>query len=321
MFRCVPYCETCIHGVCVAPRDCKCNTNYEKDENGLCVPICSEKCKNADCILPNICSCHPGYEPDPNKNNTCNPVCGTTCDQNGFCSAPNTCECNPGYKTNGVLCSPVCNICEYGRCESPGSCVCELGFQHTVITINDVVGIRCDPICDPACINGTCSTPNYCQCNEGYGYNPEMAHICEPLCEQPCINGDCISHNVCSCHMGFVTESEFKCVPECVDCVFGKCVAPGQCECQDGYNHEGKSDKCVPICEPKCINSVCTLPGVCSCHDGYKIIGNESYSCNPVCLTDCGPGGKCIGPNLCNCDHGKFLEILDEIEFLIYVDV
>lgn len=60
-----------------------------------CVPICNN-CRNGECVANNTCNCNSGYSMD-HETSQCNPVCQTGC-VNGMCTNPNTCECLQGYK-------------------------------------------------------------------------------------------------------------------------------------------------------------------------------------------------------------------------------
>ncbi|CAL4098251.1 unnamed protein product, partial [Meganyctiphanes norvegica] len=57
--------------------------------------------------------------------------------------------------------------------------------------------------CDPACVNGDCTSQNTCNCNEGWS-----ADICnEAVCDSECVNGDCTAPNTCTCDEGWSGET------------------------------------------------------------------------------------------------------------------
>ncbi|KAK7497319.1 hypothetical protein BaRGS_00011363, partial [Batillaria attramentaria] len=71
----------------------------------------------------------------------------------------------------------------------------------------------------------------------------------------------------------------------------GTDATPYYNECVEG-SHDCHADA-------DCINLEGTYK--CRCHKGY---GGDGFTCKPVCHGDCLNGGKCIGPNTCQCRHG-----------------
>ena len=64
---------------------------------------------------------------------------------------------------------------------------------------------------------------------------------------------------------------------------------------------------CESICSNDCINSHCIEGDICSCFDGYDLRNSSTFYCDPTCKTPCGKFGKCVAPDTCECDLGKFL--------------
>lgn len=60
------------------------------------------------------------------------------------------------------------------------------GIQYTTVTQSRLKtvccsgyiqsGNQCLPVCSPSCINGDCTNPNECTCNEGYKSTISEAH-------------------------------------------------------------------------------------------------------------------------------------------------
>lgn len=93
---CLPFCEKCVAGVCVAPNECQCDPGYHGDD---CARACPSGFWGLQCM--EVCDC--------GESGTCDPVNGT-------------CQCSPGLR--GPRCEEHCAIGQWG----PGcanECTCQ----------------------------------------------------------------------------------------------------------------------------------------------------------------------------------------------------
>lgn len=94
--------------------------------------------------------------------------------------------------------------------------------------------------------NGTCISPNVCQCADGWtGYDCTI-----PRCQQMCLNnGNCTFPDICTCERGWTGHDCSKpiCSQECNN--GGVCIAPDTCKCKQWENiwRDGRIDGGVPI--------------------------------------------------------------------------
>ncbi|XP_073821260.1 uncharacterized protein [Musca autumnalis] len=124
--ECIPNCENCENGECLAPDECKCNDGYMETTKG-CQPICDE-CINAVCIKPGICECKEGFVSTPNG---CVPSPCQGC-ENGICLKTGECQCSMGYRWSNRdhKCKAKCkHRCRNGYCSAPNQCSCYEGYQ------------------------------------------------------------------------------------------------------------------------------------------------------------------------------------------------
>ncbi|XP_054083080.1 multiple epidermal growth factor-like domains protein 10 [Zeugodacus cucurbitae] len=126
-------------------------------------------------------------------------------------------------------------------------------------------GTNCVYHCTNGCVNGECTGPEECECNEGFAKRDGMWSRCEAippdpqqqLCHDRCFNGTC-SAGLCTCSQGWLlqqTESGEICVPQCENslnnssggCVNGYCSAPGNCVCFEGFVRLASNEReCIP---------------------------------------------------------------------------
>ncbi|CAH1645977.1 unnamed protein product [Spodoptera littoralis] len=148
---CVPVCDRCSYGTCIAPGTCRCDLGYEVNAKGECTP----KSNTSDCF--------PGYTA---VNNTCEPYCSNGC-PDGFCAAPETCFCLDGFREdkdeNGTnVCSPICStLCGPGLCVAPEVCKCFEGYKADYV---DNFSVQCMPVCKDC--EGICIAPYKCVAKE-----------------------------------------------------------------------------------------------------------------------------------------------------------
>ncbi|XP_033096542.1 uncharacterized protein LOC117100827 [Anneissia japonica] len=203
------------------------------------------------------------------------PICSPQCGVGGTCVSPDRCSCRSGF--SGLRCSDIneCNEnnggCQHLCVNTEGSyyCQCYMGY--------DEVGGQCEAVCQPPCIHGECTAPNYCECEGDY-----VGDRCPDLNECLQDNGGCahICTNFhggfrCECLSGYVLSTLTECLPNCdPPCENnGQCSSPSICDCPEGYNGdrcEKDINECLVNnggCEQVCNN----YPGSfsCSCSDGY----------------------------------------------------
>ncbi|XP_014475517.1 PREDICTED: uncharacterized protein LOC106744898 [Dinoponera quadriceps] len=94
--RCLPFCEKCLAGKCVAPNECQCNPGYRGDD-------CAREC------------------PSGSWGMRCEGTCD--CGENGNCDPANgTCRCPPGLR--GLQCREHCATGQWGP-NCANDCTCQ----------------------------------------------------------------------------------------------------------------------------------------------------------------------------------------------------
>ena len=272
---CQPVCAApCIHGTCVAPDTCKCDSGWGGPQCSACPDdLCSS---HAICIKSNSPKqfheqlALGGYQGGA-ANSTYNLQ-----EQHG-------CFCPANHTGNGTVCEPICSQgCLQGTCVAPDVCKC-LNSSFTA-------GVQ-------AWSGNDCS-----QCVQG-------AHGCHP--NATCFTLTPGSAR-CVCNSGYNGIGGVECAPVCQrDCVHGKCTAPDTCTCDKsrnkGFGAAWTGDLCTDCVQGAHAchqNATCSsVSGAlrCTCHDGWTGDGRQ---CFPTCSMDCGSNGKCIAPELCECKTG-----------------
>ncbi|XP_026828365.1 fibrillin-2 [Ooceraea biroi] len=338
--RCMPRCESCDNGECVAPDECRCDAGYVKIE-GTCVHACHNGCgTHGECVQERrSCECHYGWT-------------GSHCDQPTLCILSVNGEGNHTESLN-IIEEQNATI-EYVLLNNPAcpECIDEMSNETLCFNISDTkynesrIG----------CLMGRVTirnVPQYIPYTETYRsramgfYRPQIrtnykieyhvlwsvepkccdgfvqvGRMCTPHCLHPCERGICIQPNVCKCNTGYrmsynVTSGTVieMCVPVCTNgCVNGTCVDAEVCSCNDGYWMDADGFTCRPVCDIECERNhgYCAEPDVCSCRPGYvRAERDESttYSphgiprCEPVCDRAC-TNGRCTAPNICSCAVG-----------------
>lgn len=262
---CEPDCIGCLHGTCIEPNLCQCNSGYDWDSERVeCVPFCSGSCHNGKCISPERCECDDGFT-HHSIESLCIPHCNENC-INGYCAEPNKCICYDNYDfVNGS---------------------------------NSV----CEPICTVPCINSKCVEPNTCECNDGYTvHNASKQHECS--CGLYCAEVDGKCHCLDANQRISVTQL-FNDTGICniSSCSNGHCTSPTHCECFDGFE-KNENSICVPINETcvddstncngtdvqgcDCINGICSSNGTCVCLNGFQMVPGHTDRCEPYCSKEC----------------------------------
>ncbi|XP_070524024.1 uncharacterized protein [Cardiocondyla obscurior] len=93
---CLPFCEKCVAGVCVAPNECQCDPGYHGDD---CTSACPAGTWGSQCTK--ACNC--------GENGTCEPINGV-------------CQCSPGLQ--GPRCEERCAIGQWGP-SCTNECACQ----------------------------------------------------------------------------------------------------------------------------------------------------------------------------------------------------
>ncbi|XP_032666019.1 uncharacterized protein LOC116841778 [Odontomachus brunneus] len=111
----------------------ECCNGYKKlvihdDADARCLPLC-EKCLAGKCVAPNECQCNPGYQGDDCTRECLSGSwgvrCAETCDcgENGNCDPANgTCRCPPGFR--GPRCREHCATGQWGP-NCANECICQ----------------------------------------------------------------------------------------------------------------------------------------------------------------------------------------------------
>lgn len=312
--ECQPICDRCTNGRCLSPNECQCNEGFKKGGYfNSCQPVCNN-CTNGVCVAPDQCMCGMGYRL---INNTCTPQCYGKCPESK-CVRPGFCECGEGFKWSyfAERCIAQCVVtpCKANeQCMSftTGKCECKPGYKRNMNTL------ECEPICDQECVNGYCSGPNACSCNNNFTHRNET--YCEPKCDPICPrNSVCLTDGTCECNTGY-TKLSGICLRLC-KCVNGRCgESENECLCRPGYLlNPQNSTECLTKCQlDGCENGYCSLGGLrCTCHLHYhkdnstgKCVKCEEgsmcngefvpYTCDPPCKH-----GICVQKNVCACHHG-----------------
>ncbi|CAH1790594.1 unnamed protein product [Owenia fusiformis] len=240
--QCVPICgNQCVHGQCIAPNTCHCETGWE---GATCSAQCPQNKWGPNC--KNQCYCENGAKCDIFKG-SCQCLPGWTGE---YCNIP----CSQGYF--GYHCTSLC-MCQNGAtCDaSSGQCYCDRTWTGPLCTE------RCpddNPDCGrQRCIcqnGGECNERGFCICKPGW-----QGIACAVRCPQGLYGPEC--RETCSCYNGATCDPEY-----------------GKCSCPDGYIGDRCEEECTPnrygkncteVCQ--CVNdAICGhTDGRCACAQGY----------------------------------------------------
>ncbi|XP_038055257.1 uncharacterized protein LOC119727448 [Patiria miniata] len=207
---CSPICQDkCVHGTCVGPNRCKCDSGFtgtscERDLNECSTRPCSHRCMNTPGSFR--CYCEHGYLLLED---------GTSCSRDDRCSATRcafgciqyqdgfTCFCPDGLALlpNGLGCTDV-DECALGTANCPQDrrckntygnymCLCPVGYKFAYVNgeldcvdENECDNNRCDP--NAYCINVIGGFQ--CKCNDGFqGDGNKCVRIDTTTClDKPC---------------------------------------------------------------------------------------------------------------------------------------
>mmetsp|Transcript_2941 Transcript_2941/g.4288 ORF Transcript_2941/g.4288 Transcript_2941/m.4288 type:complete len:1320 (+) Transcript_2941:163-4122(+) len=313
------------HGTCVAENNCECVAGYGSNDCSLftCDGIqegAAGVCNNrGTCSGPNSCTCNvpSDYGGSFCQYPKCNGILSsssTVCNGRGTCTAPDTCDCLNDYPGNpnghdGTFCENIyCNSKPAGgptTCTSVsnGACVfnSDTKLNECQCTANYVSGDNkeCEvPLCNaiPATSlsvcngHGTCTSPNTCSCNSGYGGTYCGTVQCDGVnFDDPSVcnsRGNCTHPNVCSCIEGWRVSD--------IICDIKQCHGKDQGDVNLCYGH----GQCNPA------NNA---PNQCVCDMGYSGLECADYTCNGTLATSpnvCNSLGDCVGVDTCDCKIG-----------------
>ncbi|XP_061711510.1 multiple epidermal growth factor-like domains protein 10 [Cydia pomonella] len=219
-----------------------------------CAPVCSTGCVNGTCVDPDVCQCAAPRYLDPNTRNKC---LTPTCDHvcvNGFCSVNNTCVCNENYTS----------------------------YNATHCAVNCAEGFEID-----ASLNCVlkCEAPLY-----------RLKDKClTPACDHPCVNGFCSVNNTCVCKDGYTAFNATHCAVNCTDQLdYLSCASKSTLYSVCDHGYRLNKGKCVPVCEPPCVNGICVAPNVCECDKTLvkkngRVCQEKQHGCG-----ECRADGTCL---------------------------
>ncbi|XP_060555257.1 fibrillin-1-like isoform X3 [Ruditapes philippinarum] len=238
----------------------------------------------------------------------------------GFCTQSYNCE-RTCYQSSSYYSS--CGFFGWSRCARYKSVSKTCTTCTREVCCPGYTGDDCDT---PSCFNsttcpnnGTCSAPDYCECEPGY-ISPNCSALCNGLTTCP-NNGTCVAPDNCLCQPGF-SSPDCSDIDECAsnthDCeqLCMNSLGSYQCACQPGYvlNTNGSScddiDECQDDnggCEHTCTNEAGSFQ--CSCNDGH-VLHNDSLSCNDLDECEINNGGcqqlcnNALGFYNCSCNDG-----------------
>lgn len=217
-------------------------------------------CSYGNCTQDNVCVCVQGSICDMGIANLCDIAGNCRLDHNASCIGRNECQCNVPLNYGNEGCSEM-------KCFG-------LGSQTHISSVCSA--------------HGTCTSPNNCQCEDGYGgldcsfYSHCLLSTTSNATECLSINGteavsESSNFNVTMCHGYYSTDVANVCSGH------GTCLQNGNCVCEMEY---GGAQCQYPVCYA--LDS--THPMVCSngrgiCQSPDNCVCGDIYTTGPECNT------------------------------------
>lgn len=328
-------CSSCALGSSVCPgnsscvatgvddlNECRCDAGYNRSSDGQsCEPSCSQGCLMGTCVAPDTCSCLPQWEnalyancsecqveavgeQGDEDNGGCAPH-ATCVGGNLTLSLPSRCQCNANYTGTGRL--PLAA----GE-ESIEDYLNRTNYRWLSgrVPAEDLPPPGCQPVCQQACVHGSCIGPNECACDVHWGGAVCDACPVTTVCAEVgavCSKVDTITLSALLDAANLTTDDVFLAHNGSYS---GSITGSYRCQCDDGYAGDGL--QCQPQCEQGCVNGECVAPNTCEClrspkrPDRYAWVGPDCSVCAPdsgICHDNatCLSNGNEVG---CECVAG-----------------
>ncbi|XP_011700531.1 PREDICTED: fibrillin-1-like [Wasmannia auropunctata] len=318
--RCVPYCEKCDNGECLAPGVCQCYTGFVME--GTCVHACQGGCgTHGECVSERrTCKCDYGWT-------------GLHCDQPTLCVLTLSNEENRTEQLTTIekrnvtidrvlINNPACSEC-VGKVNNETLC-----FKMYVNDTKDETKIGC-------LMNEECLPLSSYYKNRGAIITLTSViiggillvtaiTIYATLRKRRNRQVDLGDVHIIRSRHSTSTQGLIECqqkIPEYDPYIetfrtsdpFGfynirtrtnyRRLFHDQIRCCEGYVLSGAM--CTPRCPESCKKGTCKEPDVCTCNEGYRM--SNDGKCAPECTNGC-VNGTCVDAEVCSCNKGYSLD-------------